>query len=104
MGRSGEGLRGRVDVVVFDNEDCISAHCEGCGDDVSASWISSGMADLGGLKVEEGHGVSLERRQAGCRVGNTIAIALDGRCGLHGWGGWGMVVGGKLGRGRSSWY
>jgi hypothetical protein len=68
-------LRGRVDVVFFDGEDCVDAHCKGCGDDVSASWISSGMAALGDLRVEEGHGVSLRRRQAGYRVDNTIAIA-----------------------------
>jgi hypothetical protein len=83
----GEGWRRRVVVVVFDDRDCVGVHCVGCGDDVSASWISSEMAGVGGLKVEEGHCVSLKRRRAVCRVGNTIAIVLDGRCGHHGWGG-----------------
>ncbi len=59
---------------------------------------------MGGPKVEEGYCVSLKRRRAVYRVGSTIAIALDGRYGRHGWEGWGMVVGGKLGRGGSSRY
>ena len=75
MGRSGGGLRGHVGVIVFDVEDFVDAHCQGCNDDVSASWLSSGMAALGDLRVEEGHGVSLRRRQACYRVDNTIAIA-----------------------------
>ncbi len=91
MGRSGGGLQGHVGVVVFDVEDFVDAHCQGCDDNVSALWVSSGTAVVGDLRVQEGHGVLLERRQVVCRVGNTIAIALVGRCGRHGWGGWGMV-------------
>ena len=84
MGRSGGGLRGHVGVVVFDVEDFVDAHCQGCDDDVSASWVSSRTAFVGDLRAQEGHGVLLERRQAVCQVGNTIAIALVGRRGRHG--------------------
>ena len=81
-------MRGRVDVILFDDEDCVGARCRGCGDDVSAWWVLSGKAVVvGGLKVQGGHGVSLRRRQAGGRVDNTIAITLVGRLGPHGWGG-----------------
>ncbi len=57
-----------------------------------------GSEDAGVL----GHVV--EGIQVVCRVDNTIAIALVGRCGSHGRGGWGRVVRGKLGRGGLSWY
>jgi len=84
------GLRGQIDVIILGDGDYVGARFRGCGASVSASWFLSGMVFVGGLRVQEGQGVLVERRQVVCRVDNTIAIALDGRHGSHGWGGVGQ--------------
>ncbi len=104
MGQSGERLRGQIDFIVLDDEGCVGAKFQGCGDSVLVSWFLSGMVSVGDLRVREGQGVLLGRRQVGCQGYNKIAMALVDRCGGHGWGGWGTGVGGKLERRGSSWY
>jgi hypothetical protein len=102
--QSGEGLREQIDsVLVLDGGDYVGAHSRGCGVGVTASWCSGGVGFVGGLRGWEGQVGVVQGRRVDYQVYSTIAIAVVGRRGGHGWGGWGRVVGGKLRERGSSW-